>query len=252
MKTSLFCLFLSIALPWFAGAQSAREQALAATAAARAGDFKTAITTYEALLSEGYTSADLHYNLGLAYYRDGRLGPAILHLQKARRLAPLRRDVRQNLERIRLDQADALPPLPTFFLRRWWVNLSSLLAPRAWSVLGIALIWLGAAGLLVWLLGRGRSRKRLGLLVGGLCLLSALPPLLLSLTRSHELSRRDVAIVLSPQVELKIAPGDDADRALDVHEGLWVRILDEYEGWYKVELVDGRQGWAPAEDVSPI
>ena len=51
----------------------------------------------EAAEQEG-TSSDLYYNIGNSYYRQNKLGEAILYYERAIRLDPLNKDARTNLE----------------------------------------------------------------------------------------------------------------------------------------------------------
>src|SRR5947208_7988618 len=51
-----------------------------------AGNFKAAIADYEAVVGSGAWSANLFYDLGNAYFRDGDFGRAILNYDRALRL----------------------------------------------------------------------------------------------------------------------------------------------------------------------
>ena len=50
---------------------------LEANEALIAENYKDAIVKYESILSNGYESTELYYNLGNAYYRDKSIGKSI-------------------------------------------------------------------------------------------------------------------------------------------------------------------------------
>ena len=61
------------------------------------GDFRAAAAAYEQLLAQGFVSVKLYYNLANAYFKENRLGKAILFYHRALRLAPGNDDIRYNL-----------------------------------------------------------------------------------------------------------------------------------------------------------
>ena len=79
------------------GEQTAEQLWNKANTAYINGDFHAAADTYEELLSRGVSSMKLYYNLGNAYFKDDRIGKAILYYNRALRLAPGNDDIRYNL-----------------------------------------------------------------------------------------------------------------------------------------------------------
>ncbi len=79
-----------------------------ANAAYLSGDVARAITSYEALVSEGITSAELETNLGAAYLRQGKRGLAALHFERALFLDPGDDDARADLLEVRRGNVDKL------------------------------------------------------------------------------------------------------------------------------------------------
>src|SRR5476651_761846 len=67
-----------------------------------------AVSAYEALLAEGVRSPELETNLGAAYLRQGRRGPAALHFERALVLAPGDEDARADLQDLRRTNVDKL------------------------------------------------------------------------------------------------------------------------------------------------
>ena len=65
------------------------------------GDYDTALAAYVELDRQGIVSADLFYNLGVAYYRKGDLGRAIWSFERAVALDPEAEDARFNLAQAR-------------------------------------------------------------------------------------------------------------------------------------------------------
>lgn len=256
---SLASLILLICL-FNLSAQDAAEVAREAVKQQDAQRYEQAIAGYQSLLAQGYSSADLHYNIGLAYYQSEDLGRAILHLEKAFKLAPYDGKIEKNLELIRNEQVDGLLPFPTFFLYDWWHKVAARLHPDIWAFLAISLALLGAAGLIVWYRFRKTEHApgwypkwRRRLLIGSpISLLFALLFVLFASSRSQALARTDQAVLISPEISLYAAPNQESNIDLTLHEGLRVIILDEYEGWRKVELVDGRSGWVQRGTLESI
>src|SRR6266542_876344 len=71
------------------------------------GDFKEAISGYEALIRDGQWTANVFYDLGNAYFRAGDFGRAILNYERALALAQHHPEATANLQ-IARDEARAL------------------------------------------------------------------------------------------------------------------------------------------------
>lgn len=252
-KAALFFLFLGLAST--AGAANTPDSLLTrltqAEEAYKIGDFRKAVSIYESLVAQGFRSPDLYYNAGNAYFRNGQLGWAILYFEKAALLAPSDQDIQHNLDVARSRVVDPIDPLPSFFLTRWWRQLSALMSPDGWSGLGAALLWLSAAGWIWWLLARTRMRRKVGFAVGAAALLLALVPFALGATRSSILHKSGAAVIVQPQSLLRSAPDSEVDLQT-LHEGIKVNILDAIGQWYKVSLPNGDAGWLPQQDVRTI
>ncbi len=81
-----------------------------AGAAYEAGRWEEATTAYEALLAEGFDDPRVHYNLGNALFKQGRLGPAILEYERALARHPSDADAKENLAYANLLTVDKVGP----------------------------------------------------------------------------------------------------------------------------------------------
>ena len=75
--------------------------------------YEKAIDTYQKIITMGYVGTSLYYNLGNSYYRDGKIGYAILYYEKALELSPGDDDVIHNLAIANLKTVDKIDTLPT-------------------------------------------------------------------------------------------------------------------------------------------
>jgi tetratricopeptide (TPR) repeat protein len=210
------------------------------------GDFAAAIEAYEAVLSAGYEGVDLYYNLGNAYFKAGDLGPSILMWERARELAPADTDVQANLELARSLTADAVQPLPRFWLlsaMAWWVRL----VPRGPLIALVAAGWLLlTGGLVARILARADRGRGLGswVAVGGAAIVLVFGTNLA--VRELGVGAAERAVILEAAVPVRSAPSDDDDLTLfEVHEGTLVRIDQRAGDWAEVVLEDGKVGWVP-------
>ncbi|MCH1569896.1 MAG: tetratricopeptide repeat protein [Longimicrobiales bacterium] len=217
------------------------------------GEYTAAIEAYEAVIEGGFSSAGLQYNLGNAYFKSGNLGRSILHWERALALSPGDPDTRANLELARSLTADAIEPMPTFWLfalTKGWVNLLS----TTLLLIVVGLAWFTVTtGIVVRVLGRTDRMIALG----RLSTMIGLPLLILFgatlLVRELGVGSADRGVVLVEMVPARSAPAEDDDLTLfEVHEGTRVRIDQRTGSWVEVVLDDGKVGWIPAEAMGII
>lgn len=251
VRPALLCaLLLLLVAPLFAG--SIHDLAADGDAAYRNGDYQKAIDAYSRILSSGYSSGPLLYNMGNAQFKAGHLARAILYYERAAKAMPHNKDVRYNLELARsrtVDRIDAPPRLPV------WNVLDAVrdfIAPRtltwaAWSLALLAALLYAASMLLR--VPRGVRILRIGSYsVAGLF---AVALLLIGLRIAADHGDPG-AIVMQDEVEVHSAPDPTSLKVLTLHEGTKVTIVKELSNWREVRLADGRQGWMPANGCEVI
>jgi len=217
------------------------------------GDYSAAIEAYEDVLEAGFESGDLYYNLGNAYFKSGSLGRSILNWERALERSPGDPDIVANLDLARTLTADAVEPLPRFWLLsalEWWVDL----IPRSALISVVALGWMVLmGGALVRVLARQVRAAEVGywLALGG-----ALTVVLLGsnlVIRELGLGRPVRAVVLAEVIAVRAAPADDDDLTLfEVHEGTRVRVDQRTGEWAEIVLEDGKVGWVPVSAMEDI
>ena len=216
-------------------------------------DYAGAIEAYEAVRSAGFEGADLHYNLGNAYFKGGDLGLSILEWERALVLAPGDPDVAANLELARSLTADAVEPLPRFWLFSAvssWVRLF----PRRLLIIVVAVGWLGlAGGAITRVLAKSEEARRLG---GWVASGGAVVVILLGANlavRELRIGQPQRGVILAEAVAVRSAPAADDDLTLfEVHEGTRVRIDQRTGTWAEVVLDDGKVGWVPVDVMGVI
>ncbi|MFR4235640.1 MAG: tetratricopeptide repeat protein [Alistipes onderdonkii] len=129
--------------------------------------FHAAADTYEELLSRGVSSMKLYYNLGNAYFKDDRIGKAILYYNRALRLAPGNDDIRYNLSVAEARTKDNIEDIPEFFFVTWMRDIRHMMGCTAWSLLSLALLACMLGLFLVYLLAQRLSLRKAGFLRHG-------------------------------------------------------------------------------------
>ena len=115
--------------------------------------------------------------------------------------------------------------------------------------------WLAVGGGSLWWLRRSEmeEKRRFALLPGaGLLLVVAIFFFTLGNSRNALLENDREAVLITEGADLRVAPGPDATLEETLHQGLRLRILDDFDGYRKVSLEDGRQGWLPEESLEVI
>lgn len=245
-------LILLLAIPVVVMAQEPSALFTKAKNAYDEGNYSAAIQDYQQILRQGIESASLHFNLGNAYFKSGEPGEAILHYEKAAKLAPRDQDIKYNLQVARARIQDQINPPPMSFVMKmyngikYWFSLNEL----AWTTALLALLTsLFFAG---WWLLRSERLNRLAhsLFIFGTILLIFTTPLLIS--RTLEAHQEKYGIVLDPELKVYSGPQTLSTEVFVIHEGTKVQVEREQDNWYKIRLLDGKEGWVQDQSVGVI
>ena len=211
-------------------------------------DFERARALYEALAEKHPESWQLHYNLGNTYFKLQKIGKAVLHYERARRMEPRDYELRSNLNYVQGVIEYKVEDKRNWYLIQWlrlagWLNFE-----EAFS-LALVLYAFGA-GLLAWKWFSRREGKIFRLIPAVLIFFSlSLAP---AATKYLEARVFREAVVIAPQVEVRYGPSSADKVAFRLVDGLKVQVEEERGDWFLVRLVNGESGWCEAKDLERI
>jgi tetratricopeptide (TPR) repeat protein len=215
-------------------------------------DFEKAAAAYESLIKSGYEGTSLYYNLGNAYFRQGKLGYAILNYERALKLSPGDEDIQHNLALANAKTVDKIEDLPKFFIFQWWESVLALFSVSGWSIAAYIFYFLLLASLGFYFFSRNQLKQKYSLISGltsfGVLLIVVV---LLVIKVNREVSVKN-GIIIEQAVNVKLSPDEQSSDAFIVHEGLKVKLEDEVNNWVKIRLQDGKIGWMPESNVKAI
>lgn len=246
---TLTLLFIALAL-------SAQTDKLTdAREALTSGDARAQIAALDSLVTTGAVSPVLYQALGNAHFNNGDYGKAILNYERGLRLKPGNKELKNNLKFVRGEAGINRLDLPDFFLVRWWRSVGAALGAGTLFWLAVGFWWLAVAGAVVWFLRRKEmdEKRRFALLPAAvICLVVAAVFFSMGNSRNAWLNNDREAVLTAKIADLRVAPGPEATLEKSLSQGLKLRLLDEFDGYVKVALDDGKQGWLPAGAVEAI
>ena len=255
---------VALALPASAAAEVAQHYTPAeaevvfrtANEACMREDYEVCVEGYERLLAAGFGGADLAFNLGTARLRQGRIGWAVLHLERALRLDPGDDDARANLERARRMRVDKIVGSPEEAAGSEPIASRIVFHTRGprWT-LGFLLLWTVGWGLvLLRRFAQSGGRRGVMFAVGLLGIVAALPCALVTAAHVYVNESARDAIVVAAALPVREGPDSGIKPTFEIHEGLKVRILDRDGAFQRIRLSNGLQGWVPVDgavEISP-
>jgi hypothetical protein len=209
-------------------------------------DAAGAEAAFRKLLEHGMGGADVAYNLGTADLAQGKLGEAVLFLERARRQGG-GADVDANLTIARgrvVDQVVGASGEEGMVAR--------LVAATSSAGAGLAFLipWCAGFGLLMLLSVRGPSRSMLA--GAALLLLVSLPGA--GLVFAHYVVGETVheAVVLAKTLPVRETPDAASKVAFELHAGSGVRLLAASGTFIRLRLPNGLEGWAEQRELARV
>ncbi len=242
-KTTIMLALLLLGGGYRGLGQSPEQLYQQANALYQQGKNAEARDLYELVLSNGYVSGDLLYNLGNAYYRLGDLGRAILNYERARRIMPGDDDLRHNLQLANLRVVDRIEPAPRLFLWDWWDNLKGAYPVQSAIWFAYGLFVLLVAAIITMMLVQSYAVRRIALIAGIMTTLFLAFSLVLVVQKISDDGRLDEAVVVADITTVKNSPDARSTDAFVLHAGVKVRVIDSVNEWVQIRIADGKVGW---------
>ena len=213
-----------------------------ANAAYKAGDFPTAIKTFEQLVGEHVENPAVFYNLANAYYRSGKLGLAIANYERALQLDPGLDNAQRNLSHCVDETKQHLArPLAAGWeqgLLFWHYRL------RPDITRALALVFWVALWALLGLLQYRRVRY-----LKGVAALTGILALAFGASAWAKSASGTLAVTVSETAKVRYATDDKSTVRFELHEGDRVSVDRRERGWARVKTAGGETGWTQESDL---
>ena len=238
----LLSLFLKVEL---LVANNDKKQFEAGLAAYQEERYDTAVLLFEASLSGELKSSEAYNNLGMAYYKKGDLGYAILNFERAIRQNSSNAVARDNLKAANQRLGTNVIPVKGYWLFKAWDALSASFSSWTWARLLWFLLFAAGAGFIVWRYSEQQKLQYWGLRAAVLCLVFALFSMLLGFQASTEEFDSKWCVIVNKEAGIRTAPSVDGEDIMVVSAGIKAQITEEQEGWFRIRLDNGVLGWLP-------
>jgi hypothetical protein len=185
-----------------------------------------------------FESVERFLNAGNSWFFAGENGRALANYRAAERRAPFDRQVRESIEFLRANRADAFPPpaAPTGKLAAAWSRYCTWIPSLRVGSFVLAYLTAWTVFLTVQLTGRRVHRAV------WVVLLAAVIVPLLSLAQS---SLRPAEGVVIEDIVARLGPGYAYDPAFQqpLHKATEFAWIETRQGWVRARLPDASEGW---------
>jgi tetratricopeptide (TPR) repeat protein len=244
---AMFFLFLSLS-----NVYSQEAELKEAEAAYSAEQYDKAVQIYESLLKNYGNSFELFYNLGNAYYKAGKIAPAVLNYERALLIKPGDGDIRFNLEMVKQMTIDKIEVKSEFFLKGWFRSVQNIIGVDSWATVGIFCFVMFIVCLMLFFFSKWMRMRKLGFYLGILLFIMVIFANIFAFNQKKEMIDRRAAIVFTPTVTVKSSPDNSGTDLFVIHEGTKVIIKNTVGEWNEISLEDGSVGWMHKKDMEII
>ena len=234
---------IAVAFTLWANGDSQTALFQQANAAYDSGNFEQAVELYNSIVDNGYNSWELRYNLGNAHYRLDNVGLSILNYERALRMAPGKKVIKENLALARSHATDNIEELPRLFLIEWVQAVVQTMTLKGWLTTVSILALLVCAAISIFLIAKEYKTRRTVFIIGVTVLVMLLFSAIGAAISSHNATKNNEAIVTAPMVVVKGSPDNNSVDKFVLHEGTKLTIGDKQDEWWQIEIADGKSGW---------
>jgi len=211
--------------------------------------YQNAKSAFEKVLENNWESPELYYNLGNVYYRLKDISGAVWAYEMCLYHAPTHGDAKFNLKLANVNVKDriAIPEAPIYL--KLYMGIKERFTSNQWIKITL--------GLFVLFLFFVLLRKFWGYLPTlnfseNFMLILICITFLFSIHSIWTDSNISQGIIYTQSVDVLSEPNTQSTTLFQVHEGLKVSITQNSSNWVEIELVDGKSGWIPGNQIRTI
>lgn len=216
------------------------------------GNFQKASEYYEGIISLGYESPEVYFNLGNAYYKLDKIGMSVLNYERAKKHSPYDEDINFNLKLANQKTLDKIEPAPKLFPEEWWDNLKSMRSEKTWGIRSIVCFMLFFFFLGVFISSSGLINKQFGFWLGLIFFVCSVISFSISKSRHNDITNKNWGVILSSSAEIKNSPDESGTKLFILHEGAKVSAHETNGEWVKVKLASEKVGWVKKSQIEFI
>ena len=210
-------------------------------------DYQNALLLYNELIERGVKNPYLFYNLGNTYFKLRQIGYAVLYYEKALALKPFDRDTRKNLEYTRRSLKERILPLYSEGFFKLLRITSSYIRPGLLAIFELFFFTCFILFALFFIFMQySRNKLKKHLVVFALLFL-----IFGAAAFSYHFNEKNhpKGIVVKKEIEVLSAPIAESEVLFTLYEGTKTKSLEIREGWIRMRLNDGREGWILTQGI---
>ena len=253
MKNFLFVLVAIITAFTTSNAAEPCAGLEAGTKAYKQGDYERSIDEWRSCADNGLSDADLFYNLGNAYFRNGKLGFAIFYYKKALRLRANDEDILHNLKyaqamtRDKVDEDEEENPILTTLFR---LHHAIPLKAQLWIMLGIFWTIAFAAVAIMFSL-----REKLKNIFTGIIFALTIVLCVFGASAGYKIfvMESDITgVVTAANADVTSAPDEKSQTLNTLSEGTSFQVLSTQGNYAEIKLGEKIKGFVRLSDVGIV
>ncbi len=215
-------------------------------------NYQLAIELYGKLIKEGKIAPEVYFNLGNAHYKIGNIADAVLNYERANRIAPSDPDISHNLRIAYLATIDKIEPAPMVFYEQWWNDFVKSGSVHQRALITIMFLWLSLAMIAVYLFSNAVFIKKIMFFSGAAMAVAGLFTFYLTFRQHQHLSSNRGAVIYIESAYVRSSPDKSSANLFLLHAGTKIDVVDELEGWRKIRIANGNEGWIEADAMELI
>ncbi|AWG24439.1 tetratricopeptide repeat protein [Flavobacterium kingsejongi] len=218
----------------------------------RKDQFDAAVEAYENVLKTGQHSPELYFNLGNAYYKLNKTAPSIYNYEKALLLKPNYEDAKNNLKFAKNRTIDEIKEIPKVGFEKLIHNFTASWSYDSWAWIAVVFAFVFLFVFAGYYFSQHTLFKRLFFAGMSIALLCGAIAVSAAYFEHSEYVNDRPAIVYAEILPVKGEPKTAAADSFLLHEGTKVNVVQELQGWKKIELTDGSQGWVESASIKEL
>lgn len=237
-----------------------------AIAAYEAKDYNLAVEKFEHIVSLGYASGDLYYNLANSYFKlgeqaaeeglhkfsGGELGRAVLNYHRALRLNPTLEDARYNLE-LAVDSTNDTEALPESFIVTIWRSICNKAHSNSWAIASLVMLGLLLALVIFYLLSNSITLRMVSFFGAIVLIIGVVVAISFALYSKHLSEDDNRAVVICSDTTPVHASPESASKVIrQPSQGVTVRVSRSHGDWSEIIFADGEKGWIRSSKIENI